>query len=316
MAFRKDQFVLEFDDGHLAASAAARCWMPQKEIYVDWPGRGFHHVWENKFELKEGGYAVVAYAVGGANNGYRGTFVFLYDADGEPNRVAYEFGNFHLPLKCVGEKLSRWRGPNPFVKAERMPMRYPHELPGFKGDDLEYPWATHKDGWFTKSPAAIYKELISPIFHEDDRAWVMNEGVYIYFHDGSYRMVPRWAFAFLDRMPYPRARQGDLLVLQPSAVERYWPIIEEEEVHGYCKLSIDRHTAVNLEQPYKKITFMRGRFLGEPAEIVGYLVHAQTGKDIVLEHPEHGVLNTREYEALLVLMPGTSRPYENVKERD
>jgi len=273
------------------------------------PGKGFHTLHERELwfeEGKENYRGSVTYVAGGQNNGLRYTFVHLL-LPGSPIPETGWASGFRLPVPArplpptLGKDI---RGLE--ISGE---LLFPQEIPGFGPEE----WAPsipggvcsyHEDGWYTIS--TLVREIPTPeVLGEGARVFLLREGVYVAFPDGTSRLAPyEDFFNFVTYGPNhetprlaPIHRQGDLLVW-----EKFYPPVELELVGAGIEgplIEMDRH----------EIRIPIGG---------SYCVRQEDGhtrvycSDAVVSHPQHGDLQLQaETGGMFCLeqLPGTSRPF-------
>lgn len=177
------------------------------------------------------------------------------------------------------------------------------EVPGFKQEDSEYRLTTHKQGWYSESPFAI--ELPSPAWAPEARAFNIKEGVYLSFPDGSMRLVGRREFFSTpwngDSKPF--ARQGDCLVYE-------WECMADA-------VAAKGEQAVRIILPKEASVLNSANQDGLDHHSVS--LDSDGGGCLVIGHPEHEELRVKVFEhgmMSVVLMPGTSRPFQRSESVD
>jgi hypothetical protein len=246
------------------------------------PRRGFHTAYEARLEFEGGdasGTAIVLYLEGGANCGCRYTFVYAIT---ERVETGWAQGfRLPVPIRRLPENLHKM-----LQRLTPRPLLRPREVPGFDAD------GRHKDDWYTSS--ILVREIeIASVLGENARVFLLREGVYVTFPDGSYRLAPyREWFSFVslydDRVP--DARQGDLLVFSEGPG---W-LLDLTDVQEEIKASVGRHT------------MEIGGKIEEWEEDV-LVVRAPRGCKIT--HPEHPELVLQGGNYTIVHLPGDSRPF-------
>ena len=269
------------------------------------PGRGFHSLWEREFYIDgvDGTHIVlVAYVEGGLHCGDKYTVVLERKYDRTTFKYPiYRTGwaeGFTLPvparnLAACGISARTFR------KLKSQKLLFIDEVPGFtEGMDGRY---YHPPGmWYSRS-LLVREYPPLPILGEGARVFLLREGVYVYFPDESFRLIPYAEYFDLESWPVPDYRQGDLLVWKVRDVALTGHKKTGEEVDEIL-LTCDRHTIIVVPPAFYS-----------PGE------NWTTGGRI--EHPEHGVLELPGPETLdpgvgyvpkysWKLLPGTSRPFQ------
>jgi len=257
---------------------------------MEFPGRGFHTLYETQFETRDDYVVTWAWVTGGLGDGIKYTVaVAVNNDDGRDIKAGWVQGHKdYVFLRPV---------PNDFVNAIRRltpeKLYLIGEVPGF-----EYT-GYHKDGWYSRGLFAsrlqlpdclkVVVDCASDELVIQPEVWRIKEGVFILFPDDSYRLMEfdeYYALRFWDRPDY---RQGDLMFYKANV--RNLKI--EEMINEGDTVKVDRHVitaqAIRSDQGTKKM----------------YLF----GK-VRVEHPEHGVLDIPDGVYYYEILPGTSRPFQ------
>jgi len=280
------------------------------------PQRGFHTLHERgEISFVEGGESYrgsVTYVEGGANCGIRYTFVIVQPSFGswEKRETGWAVGfRLPVPIRAFPPTLGKdIRG----LEARRE-LLFPEEVPGFgeKERASRASWwvppegeSYHQDGWYTTS--VLVREIPTPeVLGAGARVYLLREGVYVAFPDGSSRLASYedfFGFAVWNE-PYayetprsaPTYRQGDLLVwerlLPPGATL--------EDAGPEHLVEFDRH----------QVRVPMDAQVCENGHTRIYCTAA------CVSHPEHRDLVLGQLPVLGVvycieLLPGTSRPFE------
>lgn len=281
------------------------------------PGRGFHTAYElscfhaDETAYIEDGEVTVTYLEGGAACGCRYTFVqFRHFA---PHNPSIEYGwayGFRLPvpIRPFPELAKSLRGLTP------KPLLFPGAIPGF----MKTCPVRHQDRWFTKS--LLVREIpAAPVLGEGARVFILREGVYISFPDGSYRLIPsgQWRHFSETFTNVPFYRQGDLLVFEfrtspfcwycrPENFEIYWDSISSQEKK--ISYDIDRH---RIAVSQGSIAILRDATDRDSWESLGgiipVLVSVLDGT-AEITHPTNTTLSLPPGKYVITPLPGTSRP--------
>jgi hypothetical protein len=271
---------------------------------IEYPGNGFHSLYEAQFQTADGYTVFWAWVIGGGGDGIKYTVAVATNGDGDI-KTGWERGHKSYVLERPV--------PREFTNAIRRlvpgKLLLIGELPGFDYD------GHHKDGWYSKGlfamelPVpdclAINVECADPELVVQPECWRIKEGVYVVFPDDTYRLMAFQDYLVTRYWDRPALRQGDLMFFKLQ-----WPIEfddngEPVHQHGYTfemypeGYSMDRHGVDGLvlvrkskaEGVYEKDIFLVG-----PA---------------MVKHPEHGELQIPEGQYEVVMLPGTSRPFQD-----
>lgn len=253
------------------------------------PQRGFHTLYEREVYVDSVGNTVVAYIVGGANDGVRYTIVI--------GPCGYGWSqDFRFPV------MERY--PEGLEDAVRnitpQELLITEELPGFiAADDV----VVHEDGWYSRGLFAY--ELPSELTLPDAKLYRIREGVYMSFSDGSYRLAaPREFYSWPYRDEVPVARQGDLLAFNgfysgtfpgrtlattfPAGLRRHEISVEGDFQWAWAN---DYDLSIMPTAPSSPVL-------------------------ITLTHPEHETVTMEEAAVTLSFLPGQSRPFGNDPESE
>lgn len=273
---------------------------------ISMPHLRYHTLYTKRYRLDDNAEAVAAYLVGGENCGCRYSVVVIKEADGSITCGSAERFCFPVPEEMenapqlLDDILKACRG------LQEKPLLHVAEIPGFR--DVEG-LMEHRDGWYTKSIHSYeYDEFHVQVFGGGARAFPLKEGVYVYFPDGSYRLIPTREFwedgwAYMDA---PTCRQGDLLAWYDGDWRRGGErgVRSDEDV-----IVVDRHkiTAV-YDDTEDKIAYRRYIVSGTRNDF-----YLPEGVCLQITHPEHDTKIISEPGWWkLILLPGTSRPYSQL----
>jgi len=275
---------------------------------IEYPGNGFHSLYEAKFQTADGYTVHWAWVIGGSGDGIKYTVAVAVNEDEEEREVV---------------KTGWERGHKSYVLERPVPREFTNsirhlvpgklflidEVPGFDVD------GNHRDGWFSKGLFAlklsvpdcltINVECADPELVIQPECWRIKEGVFIVFPDDTYRLMGFMDYLAIRRWERPMYRQGDLMFFglqwsiefddngEPIPPLEYTFYVYPE---GY---SVDRHGVDGLVLVRKSNAegiYERDIFLVGPA---------------VARHPEHGTLEIPEGQYEIAMLPGTSRPFRS-----
>ncbi len=270
------------------------------------PEKGFTGIWESTFELEHGFKAIVAYLEGGNRLGCRYTLVIV---DNKIGHVLYGWAKgWRLPVPERGELKDFNKAldvAKAMAKAKREYLPPTRLLPLFVTEQEEEGKVMHRDGWYSTSPYALPRPV--PPCLEGARAWSIREGIYVFFPDRSYRLIPHrkwgeWLSIIEGYSLKLIGRQGDLLVFTSPCLPQLdddWNVLDE--------VYFDNHVVTCKNKENSKIRYfslMCGGYVFQPLDDNEFLVFT---------HPEHEKVEIEVPDdgCLVMLLPGTSRPFQN-----
>ena len=276
---------------------------------IEYPLKGFHTLYEARFETADN-YAITwAWITGGRGDGLRYTVAVADNGYGDI-KVGWERGHKdYVFIRRLDNPDNESDYPDRLMNAiKRLTPRklvIVAEIPGFDDD------GKHKDGWFTKGLFAL-EMAQAPCLGEGARAWKLKEGIYIAFPDGSCRLMSQDEYRDVVGWGVPTFRQGDLLLfkLDPAPIEFYdWG--EPQHPNGFKIVphpegyTMDRHQLEGQVFIYEGV--MHSNPICDFSLYSGKVVVAGPARVI---HPEHGILELPEGQYHARLLPGTSRPFQ------
>lgn len=267
------------------------------------PEKGFTGIWESTFELEHGFKAIVAYLEGGNRLGCRYTFVIV---DNKIGHVLYGWAKgWRLPVPERGELKEFQQGSEltkAMARAKKEVLSFVDSLPRFYRENGK---TFCKGGWYTTSLFALPRP--TPSCLGEARVWSIKEGIYVYFPDGSYRLIPHrkwgeWLSIIEGYSLKLIGRQGDLLVFTSPCLPQLdddWNVLDE--------VYFDNHVVTCKNKENSKIRYfslMCGGYVFQPLDDNEFLVFT---------HPEHEKVEIEVPDdgCLVMLLPGTSRPFQN-----
>ncbi len=270
---------------------------------IEYPGRGFHSLYETKFQTADGYTVFWAWVIGGDGDGIKYTVAVATNDEGDV-KVGWERGHksyvFKRPVPREFTNAIRYLTPGKLLMIG--------ELPGFDQD------GHHRDGWFSRglfatkllTPNCLMTsvECADPELVLQPECWRIKEGVYVVFPDGSYRLMGFMDYLTIKLWDRPTLRQGDLMffrlqwpiefndngepVSPPSFTYEVYPEGYSMDRHGIDGLVLIRKS--KAEGVYEKDIFLVGA--------------------AAVRHPQHGTLEIPEGHYEIVMLPGTSRPFQ------
>jgi len=175
------------------------------------------------------------------------------------------------------QALQKFIGPDVKIKGKILPLS---QVPGFNKDGY------HEQGWYSKSPFVLTQT--APSWAPEASTWNIQEGIFLSFPDGSFRLVGKYEF-FNSYIPTVLARQGDCLVLEGQPTLSRSAMTGEsyrEALPGFWQGAVEEGQEASL-----------GRHTFRKKESGGVLVH-----------PQHESVEVPP-GAYVAFMPGTSRPF-------
>ena len=272
---------------------------------IEYPLKGFHSLYETKFETMDGYTVHWAWVIGGYGDGIKYTVAVAVDEDEEVVKAGWEHGHKSYVLERPV--------PREFTNSIRhlVPGKLflIDEVPGFDVD------GNHRDGWFSKGLFAlklsvpdcltINVECADPELVIQPECWRIKEGVFIVFPDDSYRLMGFMDYLTIRQWVRPTYRQGDLMFFKLQVGIEFNSDGEPVSKHGYTfdvykgGYNVDRHNVdglVVIRKSKAEDVYERDIILVGPA---------------VARHPEHGELKIPEGQYEIIMLPGTSRPFRS-----
>lgn len=167
----------------------------------------------------------------------------------------------------------------------------------------------HRDGWYTRTEVSL--PLPSPEWAPDSKAFDIREGIYLYFLDGSIRLVPRkeyYSFARWMEGQEVVARQGDVFVLGWRSRRNFPDRAAAGEGREY-------------QPDWAEVTPQSG-LPRDAFQFPAHRVELEASNKLVLVHSEHEPVELGAWKEgqvpsqILVMMPGTSRPFQDSRQGD
>ncbi len=299
--------MVKWEDLLYKTSALEKVLLDREPLNI--PEKGFTGIWEETEQLDYGYKATISYVEGGNRLGYRYTFVIIQSDISDWAVYGWSSG-WRLPvpergeLKDFDEALVLAKA---MAKAKREYLPPTRLLPLFVTEQEEDGKVMHRDGWYSTSLYALPRPV--PPCLEGARAWSIREGIYVFFPDRSYRLIPhrKWGewLTILDNYGMELiGRQGDLLVFTSYHLpqpEDDWEMLDEE-----C---LDRHTITSRshEEHTYKVCF-------DDFQYGGYIFHRVDEREdaLVFTHPEHEKVEIEipSQGCWVVLLGGTSHPFK------
>jgi len=283
---------------------------------IEYPGNGFHSLYEAKFQTADGYTVHWAWVIGGSGDGIKYTVAVAVNEDEEEREVV---------------KTGWERGHKSYVLERPVPREFTNsirhlvpgklflidEVPGFDVD------GNHRDGWFSKGLFAlklsvpdcltINVECADPELVIQPECWRIKEGVFIVFPDDSYRLMGFMDYLTIRQWVRPTYRQGDLMFFKLQVGIEFnsdgEPVSKPCDYlparHGYTfdvykgGYNVDRHNVdglVVIRKSKAEDIYERDIILVGPA---------------VARHPEHEELKIPEGQYEIIMLPGTSRPFRS-----
>lgn len=264
---------------------------------LDMPGNGFHTLYTRKERLLDGTDVTLAYLVGGLNNGFRYSVVVARTpGENVDIRCGREAGfRFPVPRETA---YTQQLAVDIYTAARGLPeeqLLRMEEVPGFTAAGGTFGHRLHDSGdWYTRSMFTYELEHF-PVFGEGARAFLLREGVYVWFPDKTIRLIPTKEFweENWNMIDPPDARQGDLLAWKRAGYGN------GDKNEPAKEAAIDRHM----------IWPVQGVFTAAMGTCWYWV---SPGGMLEVRHPEHELLSLPGENGtfwMLRLLPGTSRPF-------